>query len=391
MAYHDSSAGNNGGQVRATDVDIEVSADGGYDVGWTTAGEWLNYTVNVASSGNYTVGLRVASPGGATMHVGFNGSRAVWNSVTIPKTGSWQTWATVTVPVSLGAGTQQMTLLFDNGGVNLNRAAIALAPQAPPPPPPPPPGGTTLSAATWNIRINDSSETHARVAMDTLLAIGPAPRGHRDPGGVQLDCSTRTSTSSSARRARRGTACSPRTVHRGTGTAARVLQPGIRAWASSRPTTILNSSSTLFPYADCWTSARVGLRAAVDVNGTTLQVFTTHLQTGSCTAVAQARYSSMSKLKTWASNYSKPQIVAGDFNADPDQIVTTSGMLPAFLDTWRLVGSGHGYTAFMPSPTMKIDYWFTDAGLRAQPVSTQVVLGASGSDHYPVQTTFVIR
>ncbi len=31
---------------------------------------------------------------------------------------------------------------------------------------------------------------------------------------------------------------------------------------------ITSSSSTLFPYADCWTAARVGVRAAINVNGT---------------------------------------------------------------------------------------------------------------------------
>jgi endonuclease/exonuclease/phosphatase family metal-dependent hydrolase len=100
----------------------------------------------------------------------------------------------------------------------------------------------------------------------------------------------------------------------------------------------------------------------------------------------------MSQLKSWASGYSKPQIVSGDFNADQDQIDTTSGMLPQFVDTWKLVGSGRGFTAFAGTPTMKLDYWFTDSGLRAQPSSSQVFSGSgSVSDHFPVQTTFVVK
>ena len=84
--------------------------------------------------------------------------------------------------------------------------------------------------------------------------------------------------------------------------------------------------------------------------------------------------------------------MAGDFNADPNQIDTTSGMSPTFVDTWSVVGSGAGYSAFGPSPTMKLDYWFTDSGGRAQPISSQVFYGAGAtSDHYPVQTTFVIH
>jgi phosphatidylserine/phosphatidylglycerophosphate/cardiolipin synthase-like enzyme len=124
VAYHDSTPGNAGGQYRNTDVDIEVSSEGGYDVGWTTPGEWMNYTVSVTSAGTYTVQLRVASPGGATMHVGFNTASSVWKAVSIPATGGWQTWTTVSVPVTLGAGTQQLTLLFDTGAMNIRTIAV---------------------------------------------------------------------------------------------------------------------------------------------------------------------------------------------------------------------------------------------------------------------------
>jgi hypothetical protein len=124
VAYHDTTAGNAGGQYRQTDVDIEAASEGGFDVGWTVAGEWLNYTVNVASAGSYTVQLRVASPGGATMHLGFNTASNVWKTVSIPATGGWQNWQTVTVPVTLGAGTQQMTVFFDNGGMNVLYANV---------------------------------------------------------------------------------------------------------------------------------------------------------------------------------------------------------------------------------------------------------------------------
>src|SRR4051812_36934071 len=63
VAYRDNSAGNAGGQYRTSDVDIEVTSDmsGGYDVGWTAAGEWLNYTVDVAADGTYDIAFRVAS------------------------------------------------------------------------------------------------------------------------------------------------------------------------------------------------------------------------------------------------------------------------------------------------------------------------------------------
>jgi len=128
VAYYDTTPGNAGGQFRDTDVDIETSAEGGYDVGWIDGGEWLNYTVNVGSAGDYTVQLRVASPGGATMHVGFNGpSAGTWKTVSVAATGGWQNWINVSVPVTLGAGVQQMTLYFDTGGMNVRYAKVASA------------------------------------------------------------------------------------------------------------------------------------------------------------------------------------------------------------------------------------------------------------------------
>ena len=52
VSYHDTTAGNAGGAYRSTDVDLQASSDGGYNVGWTAPGEWLNYSVNVASAGS---------------------------------------------------------------------------------------------------------------------------------------------------------------------------------------------------------------------------------------------------------------------------------------------------------------------------------------------------
>lgn len=124
--YNDDSPGNSGGQYRSTDVDIETSTDGGYDVGWIDPGEWLDYTVNVATAGNYTIQFRVASPTGSTLHATFGGVDET-GTVTIPATGGWQKWTSVTKTVSLAAGTQVMRLVFDGGGMNINRVTLASA------------------------------------------------------------------------------------------------------------------------------------------------------------------------------------------------------------------------------------------------------------------------
>jgi len=53
VAYHDLTLENEGDKYRPDAVAIEPTTDleGGYNVGWTEAGEWLAYTVDVASTG----------------------------------------------------------------------------------------------------------------------------------------------------------------------------------------------------------------------------------------------------------------------------------------------------------------------------------------------------
>jgi hypothetical protein len=119
VAYADSTASNLGGQYRDTAVDIELTSDvnGGYDITWTDQGEWLKYTVQVKTSGTYTLGFRVAAPSaGGTFHLEVDGVD-VTGPVTIPNTGGWQIWRTVKKPgVTLSAGTQVWRLIFDAEG-----------------------------------------------------------------------------------------------------------------------------------------------------------------------------------------------------------------------------------------------------------------------------------
>ncbi len=101
-------------------MDIEKTSDsgGGYDVGWIRVGEWLKFTVNVASAGSYTLEARVASGGaGGTFHVEANGGDKT-GPMTVPDTGGWQSWRTVTKPVTLGAGVQVLRVAFDANGPN---------------------------------------------------------------------------------------------------------------------------------------------------------------------------------------------------------------------------------------------------------------------------------
>ncbi|CAN5766562.1 hypothetical protein BH24ACI5_BH24ACI5_08860 [soil metagenome] len=159
IAYYDTKPGNSGGAYRSTDVDIEPTADtgGGYNVGWTKAGEWLKYTVNVAATGTYALETRVASLGaGGRFHVEVDGVDRT-GPIVVPDTGSWQKWQTVTTTgIPLAAGQRIIRVFFaragSGGGVgNFNWFRLEGGASSPPPPPPPPPppspayGGTPVA------------------------------------------------------------------------------------------------------------------------------------------------------------------------------------------------------------------------------------------------------
>jgi hypothetical protein len=119
VAYYDTTAGNAGGQYRVTDVDIEATGDtgGGYNVGWMAVGEWLKYTVDVGTAGTYDLEFRVAANGsGGTFHLEVDGVDKT-GPLTIPNTGGWQKWTTLTkTGVSLSAGQQVWRFVITAAG-----------------------------------------------------------------------------------------------------------------------------------------------------------------------------------------------------------------------------------------------------------------------------------
>jgi len=135
VAYHDSDPTNTGGVYRTDGVDIQATTDtgGGYNVGWTNAGEWLRYSVNVAAAGVYTVSFRVASmSGGGSIHLANSAGTNLTGAVPIPSTGAWQMWTTVSATATLPAGNQVLTVAIDSAGFNFNSFTASLnAPAAP--------------------------------------------------------------------------------------------------------------------------------------------------------------------------------------------------------------------------------------------------------------------
>ncbi len=128
IAYHDVDVVNSGGAYRSSEgVDIEANNDGGagYNVGWTAAGEWLEYTVNVATAGTYSAQFRIASTAtGKSMHIERNGQN-ITGVVSIPNTNGWTTWQTVTISnITMTQGQQVLRVVFDTDGINLNHVVF---------------------------------------------------------------------------------------------------------------------------------------------------------------------------------------------------------------------------------------------------------------------------
>jgi hypothetical protein len=130
VAYHVTSANGTDNGYRSDGVDLETATSPatGNDLGWTAAGQWFKYTVNVATAGTYKISFLVAGDVAVTdaFHLSNSSGTNLSGSVNVPSTGGWQDWTTVTATVTLPAGAQTLTLNEDSAGWNIDSAAFAV-------------------------------------------------------------------------------------------------------------------------------------------------------------------------------------------------------------------------------------------------------------------------
>jgi beta-glucosidase-like glycosyl hydrolase len=137
VAYNVTSTNGSANSYRSDGIDLETTADtqgasaagGAYDMGWTTAGQWFNYTVNVASAGTYSIALRLSSPYGISdaLHIANSAGTNLSGSVAVPNTGGYETWTTVTATVVLPAGQQTLRVNQDSNGWNFHAMTFTLS------------------------------------------------------------------------------------------------------------------------------------------------------------------------------------------------------------------------------------------------------------------------
>jgi len=121
IAYYDDSNGNEGNAFRTDNVDIEASVGGGHNIGWTTNGEWMEYTVNINEAGPYTLSIRHSSLNTlGKVKIYIDGS-AVTGDLNLTKTNSWNTYKTTNFNnITLSTGTHILRVEVIAGDVNLD-------------------------------------------------------------------------------------------------------------------------------------------------------------------------------------------------------------------------------------------------------------------------------
>lgn len=161
VAYHDAEAANQGGQYRTSEgVDIEVCSEGGYNVGWTNSGDWMEYTIIVGTTGTFNMDCRVASTVSGSFIVYIDGVNK--GTVNVPNTTGWQSWQSVLLSnVSISAGTHILQV-YSNSGFNLNKITVSSTSNVPV-------TGVSVSPTSVSITAGGTSQLTMTIAPSNAI------------------------------------------------------------------------------------------------------------------------------------------------------------------------------------------------------------------------------
>jgi arabinoxylan arabinofuranohydrolase len=116
-------------------VETEPSSEGGMDVGFIENGDYVKVKGAAFGAGAASFTARVASASnGGRIELRLDGvNGALVGTCTVPGTGGWQTWTTVSCPVTGATGTHDLYLRFAGGSgflLNVNWWQFGPAPRA---------------------------------------------------------------------------------------------------------------------------------------------------------------------------------------------------------------------------------------------------------------------
>ncbi|MGB2359819.1 MAG: glycoside hydrolase family 3 N-terminal domain-containing protein [Porticoccaceae bacterium] len=99
---------------------------GGRNIGYVDTGDWLQYNIDVQTPGSYLIEYRVASqPGSSGFATLVNGIEVDRQSV--PNTGGWQNWVTLSATIDLQAGEQTLRINAVGPSWNMNWIRLSVA------------------------------------------------------------------------------------------------------------------------------------------------------------------------------------------------------------------------------------------------------------------------
>ena len=95
----------------------------GENIGYTDTGDYSEYLIYIANTGNYDLNIRSAAQwnsGKIEFQLLNNGTEQSISIVDLPVTGGWQSWQTSSVSTTLNAGVYVLKMKVLTGGFNLN-------------------------------------------------------------------------------------------------------------------------------------------------------------------------------------------------------------------------------------------------------------------------------
>jgi len=121
IAYHDDDGGNFGNNYRQDGVDLDIDGSNNFALGWTVAGEWLEYTINIQKESAYQVTARVASGlDSSAFHLELDGA-SIGSSMVILNTGGWTTFTEILGEIhDLPSGKHVLRLVIDRSYGNVD-------------------------------------------------------------------------------------------------------------------------------------------------------------------------------------------------------------------------------------------------------------------------------
>lgn len=140
---------------------------GGENIGYIHHGDWAEYLIDLPDAGNYLISFRVASPGTGSQIEATVGTNSV-AMATVPTTGGWQVWETVSVDASFAAAGEQILRLNFIGGTgflfNVNWFELVLVTPAP--------SGYEVWASAWGVDLGAPTDDFDGDGLSNLYEYG---------------------------------------------------------------------------------------------------------------------------------------------------------------------------------------------------------------------------